>query len=115
MHEFHGHVQESKLGGATLIEAGGLGAALRPPMGPGRSPCWGPGGEAPGIRPRKLLDFRDFIDLKTSFDCRKPAIFFIFTSDHYMLEYIYKPACAPHFQKWGEHMPPAPSPLVLRP
>ena len=41
-------MQESKLGGATLIEAGGLGAALRPPVGPGRSPGGGPGGEAPG-------------------------------------------------------------------
>ena len=30
------------------FQAGGLGAALRPPMGPGRSPGGGPGGEAPG-------------------------------------------------------------------
>ena len=30
------------------IKAGGLGAALRPPMGPGQSPGGGPGGEAPG-------------------------------------------------------------------
>ena len=30
------------------FQAGGLGAALRPPMGPGQSPCGGPGGEAPG-------------------------------------------------------------------
>jgi hypothetical protein len=28
--------------------AGGLGAALRPPVGPGRSPGGGPGGKAPG-------------------------------------------------------------------
>lgn len=31
-----------------IIEAGGLGAALRPPVGPGQSPGGGPGGEAPG-------------------------------------------------------------------
>ena len=30
------------------FQAGGFGAALRPPMGPGRSPGGGPGGEAPG-------------------------------------------------------------------
>ena len=29
-------------------QAGGLGAALRPPVGPGQSPGGGPGGEAPG-------------------------------------------------------------------
>jgi hypothetical protein len=32
----------------TQMKAGGLGAALRPPMGPGQSPGGGPGGEAPG-------------------------------------------------------------------
>ena len=32
----------------TPKEGGGLGAALRPPMGPGRSPVGGPGGEGPG-------------------------------------------------------------------
>jgi hypothetical protein len=30
------------------IEAGGLGAAFRPPMGPGQSPGGGSGGDAPG-------------------------------------------------------------------
>ena len=30
------------------FQAGGFGAALRPSMGPGQSPGWGPGGEAPG-------------------------------------------------------------------
>ena len=30
------------------FQAGVLGAALRPPMGPGQSPGGGPGGEAPG-------------------------------------------------------------------
>ena len=30
------------------LQAGGLGAALRPPMGSGRNPGGGPGGEAPG-------------------------------------------------------------------
>ena len=34
--------------GATLIEAGDLGATLRPPVGPGQSHGGGPGGEAPG-------------------------------------------------------------------
>ena len=29
------------------FQAGGLGAAFRPPMGPGQSPGGGPGGEAP--------------------------------------------------------------------
>jgi hypothetical protein len=33
----------------TVSEAGGLGAALRPPVGPGRSPGGGTGGEAPGF------------------------------------------------------------------
>jgi hypothetical protein len=31
-------------GGATHFEAGSLGAALRHPVGSGRSPDWGPGG-----------------------------------------------------------------------
>ena len=35
-------------GPETVSEAGGLGAALRPPVGPGQSPGGGPGGEAPG-------------------------------------------------------------------
>ena len=30
------------------FQAGGLGAALRPPLGPGQSPGGGPGGEASG-------------------------------------------------------------------
>ena len=30
------------------FQAGGLGTALRPQMGPGQSPGGGPGGEAPG-------------------------------------------------------------------
>jgi hypothetical protein len=39
-----------KVGGGrgTVSEAGGLGAALRPPVCPGRSPGGGPGGQAPG-------------------------------------------------------------------
>ena len=37
-------------------EAGGLGAALRPPMGPGRSPGGGPGGRSP----RELANSRHF-------------------------------------------------------
>jgi hypothetical protein len=44
-----GRIQDFKLGGReTASEAGGLGAALRPPVGPGQSPGGGPGGEAPG-------------------------------------------------------------------
>jgi hypothetical protein len=42
-------IQELKLaGGETVSEAGGLGAALRPQVGPGQSPGGGPGGKAPG-------------------------------------------------------------------
>jgi hypothetical protein len=52
-HGFKGHIQESKLGGATLFEAGGSGVRLEAPSG------------SRGRSPRKLLDFRDFIDLKT--------------------------------------------------
>ena len=35
-------------GRQTVSEAGGLSAALRPLLGPGRSPDRGPRGEAPG-------------------------------------------------------------------
>ena len=48
MHGFQGACPGIEVSGATLIEAGGLGAALRPPVGPGQSPGGGPGGEAPG-------------------------------------------------------------------
>lgn len=48
-------IQEFENGGAQL-KAGGLGAALRPPVGPGRNPGGGPGGEAP----MKLLKSRYF-------------------------------------------------------
>jgi hypothetical protein len=40
-------------GGAILFEAGGMGAALRPPLGPGRSLGGGQGA--------KLLEVRNFI------------------------------------------------------
>jgi hypothetical protein len=42
-----GRIQELQLGGSKLFEAGGLGASLRPPVGPGWSPVGGPGGKAP--------------------------------------------------------------------
>ena len=35
-------------GRETASEVGGLGTALRPPVGPEQSPGGGPGGEAPG-------------------------------------------------------------------
>jgi hypothetical protein len=43
-----GWIQVLKLVGATLFEAVGLGAALRPPLGPGWSPGGGPRGDALG-------------------------------------------------------------------
>jgi hypothetical protein len=42
-----GRIQDLKLGGTTLFEAGGLGAALRTQMGPGQNPGGGRGGKAP--------------------------------------------------------------------
>ena len=44
-------------GGAKILfsKAWGLGAALRPPEGPGHHPGWGLGGRSP----RKLLNFND--------------------------------------------------------
>jgi hypothetical protein len=47
-------------GGATIFEAMGLRAALGCPVGHGQSPGVGPGGGA-----RELLNFRNFIGLKT--------------------------------------------------
>jgi hypothetical protein len=44
-----GRSRTLKLGGGTLFDAGGPGAALRPPGGPGRNTGGGPGGEAPKI------------------------------------------------------------------
>jgi hypothetical protein len=51
-----------EVSGATLFEAEGLGDALRPPVGPERSP-----GGGPGVNPRKCLDFRDFVCLSKTY------------------------------------------------
>jgi hypothetical protein len=53
-------------------EAGGLGAALRYPVGPERSPG--------GIQGAKLLDFRDFVGLKTYFPRSKFYYFSVIIS-----------------------------------
>ena len=88
----------------------GSGGRLEAPSGSRAVPWWGSRGRSP----RKLLDFRDFIDLKTRFDGWKPAIFFIFTSDYHMLKKFctkvggHKPTCAPPLPKVGGHVPPLP-------
>ena len=46
----------------TQSKAGGLGAALRPPVGPGQSPGGGPGGEAPGSSGILLIQTPIFVD-----------------------------------------------------
>jgi hypothetical protein len=48
-------------GGGHYLRQGGLGTALKPPVGPGRNPCGGPRGRSP----QKLLDVTDSIRPKT--------------------------------------------------
>ena len=57
----------------TPKEAGGLGAAFRPPMGPGRSL-----GGGPGAKPRKLADFRHL-------GCKFPALQDAFSSIFFLV------------------------------
>ena len=89
----------------------GFGGRLEPPSGSRAMPWWGSRGRSP----RKLLDFRDFIDLKTRFDGWKPAIFFILTSDYHILKnFLYKSGgaqthlCPPTSKSGGARAPPAP-------
>jgi hypothetical protein len=71
---YQGQIQDLKLGGVPLFEAGDLGAAMRPPRGSRAKPWWGPRRRSP----QELLNYIDFIGLKT---CLQRISYFYYIMD----------------------------------